>query len=65
MDMILIHNLSWALGLALMVISSSYSIRFLQDHDHKLKIPWDAKLVFLAGLILYLISFFFPIPIVN
>ena len=62
--MALIHDILWAVGLALMIMSAGYGLKLFQA-SHKIKIPIYVVLMFIAGIVMYLISFFLPIPIVH
>jgi hypothetical protein len=65
--MLLIHDLLWAIGLALMIISTGYTARLYNEMEdkNKFKFPLDATCIFIAGVIMYIISFYIPIPIIR
>ncbi|MDO8669360.1 MAG: hypothetical protein Q7K65_03640 [Candidatus Buchananbacteria bacterium] len=57
------HDLFWCLGLALIIMGITYTVRLYREsfENNLFRIPWDAIVVLTIGIIMYIISFFIPI----
>ncbi|MEK7072041.1 MAG: hypothetical protein AAB969_00570 [Patescibacteria group bacterium] len=59
----LAHDLLWAIGFGLMIMSIGYTIRLHKEKDDnsQFKIPLDTLITFIIGIVMYFISFYIPI----
>lgn len=61
MNIAIIRDLCWSIGLMLMLLSHAHSKKLIKD-EVLTKFPLYAKIVFLIGAILFVISFYIPVP---
>jgi uncharacterized membrane protein len=54
-----IHLIVWSVGTVLMLISIVHLIINIRDKE-EIKFPIYAKIIFLIGLLMYIISFYIP-----
>ncbi len=66
-DPILIYNLLWTIGFTLLIITVGYTLGLYDETEDKstFKIPKDVIVLFIIGLIIFIASFYIPIPIIH
>lgn len=65
--MVLVHDLLWTIGFTILIISVGYTLGLYDETEDKkgFKIPKDVIVIFCIGLVLFITSFYIPIPIIH
>lgn len=65
--LILAHDLLWTIGFTLLIITVGYTLGLYDETEDKkdFKIPTDVIGLFFIGLVMFIASYYIPIPIIK